>query len=78
MLIKAHWNEEEEMTFKLVNKGPVMENTLKERVDQLIAKSNQEPPPNQRGNPNCPNFDRASYMSSQRQERNLNSNFQEP
>ena len=46
LLIKACWNEEEEMTSKLVNKGSVMGNTLEERVDQLIAKSNQEPPSN--------------------------------
>ena len=46
LLIKERQNEEEEMTSKLVNKGSIMENTLKERVDRLIAKSNQEPPPN--------------------------------
>ena len=46
LLIKACQNEEEEMTSKLVNKGSLMGNTLDERVDQLIAKSNQEPPPN--------------------------------
>ena len=33
LLIKAHQNKEEEMTSKLVNKGSVMGNTLKERVD---------------------------------------------
>ena len=68
LLIKAHRNEEEEMTSKLVNKGLVMGNTLKERVDQLIAKSNQEPPSNQR----------ASYVHSPRPKRNGNSNFQKP
>ena len=78
LLIKAHWNEEEEMTSKLVNKGSVMGNTLEERVDRLTAKSNQELPPNQRGNPNSHNFDGASYMHSQGPERNLNSNFQKP
>ena len=78
LLIKARQNEEEEMTSKLVNKGLVMGNTLDEREDRLIAKSNQEPPPNRRGNPNGHNFDRASYMHSQRPEKNLNSNFQKP
>ena len=33
LLVKAHQNEEEEMTSKLVNKGSVMESTLEERVD---------------------------------------------
>ena len=78
LLIKAHQNKEEEMTSKLVNKGSVMGNTLEERVDWLIAKSNQEPPSNQRGNPNGHSFDRASYVCSQRLKRNLNSNFQKP
>ena len=78
LLLKAHQNEEEEMISKLVNKGSVMGNTLEERVDRLIAKSNQEPPPNQRSNPNSDNFDRDSYTHSQRPERNLNSNFQKP
>ena len=52
LLVKARQNEEEEMTSKLVNKGSVMGNTLEERVDRLIAKSNQELPSNQRGNLN--------------------------
>ena len=78
LLIKAHQNEEEEMTSKLVNKGSVMGNTLEERVDRLIAKSNQEPPSNQRGNLNSHSFDGAPYVCSQRLKRNLNSNFQKP
>ena len=75
LLIKARRNEEEEMTSKLVNKGSVMGNTLEERVDWLIAKSNQEPPSNQRGNPNGHSLNRTSYVCSQRPERNMNSNF---
>ena len=78
LLVKAHQNEEEEMTSKLVNKGSVMGNTLEERVDRLIAKSNQELPSNQTGKPNGHSFDRASYVCNQRPERNLNSNFQKP
>ena len=52
LLVKAHQNEEEKMSSKLVNKGLVMGNTLEERVDRLIAKSNQGPPQYQRGNSN--------------------------
>ena len=66
------------MTSKLVNKGSVMGNTLKERVDQLIAKSNQELPSNQGGNPSSHSTNRASYMRGPRPKRNGNSNFQKP
>ena len=53
LLVKAHRNEEEEMTSKLVNKSAMMDDTLEERVDRLIVKSNQRLPPNPslRGNP---------------------------
>ena len=64
LLVKACRNEEEEMTSKLVNKGSVMENTLEERVDQLIAKSNRELPSNQRGNPSGHSANRAAYVCS--------------
>ena len=66
------------MTSKLVSKGSVMQSTLEERVDQLIAKSSQEPPPNQRGHPNSHGFDRAPKMHNQRSERNSNPFFWEP
>ena len=75
LLVKAHRNEEEEMTSKLVNKSSVMESTLTERVDRLIAKSNQEPSPNQRGNPNSHSFDRAPYTHNRRLKRNPNPNY---
>ena len=78
LLIKARQNEEEEMTSKLVNKGSVMGNTLEERVDQLIAKSNQEPPSSQRSNPSGHSTNRASYVHGPRPKRNGNSNFQKP
>ena len=55
-----------------------MGNTLKERVERLIAKSNQEPPSNQRGNPNSHSLNNTSYVCSQRPERNVNLNFQKP
>ena len=64
LLIKAHRNEEEEMTSNLVNKGSIMGNTLEERVEQLIAKSNQELPSSQRGNLRGHSTDRASYAHS--------------
>ena len=53
LLVKARRNEEEEMASKLVNKSAMMDNTLEERVDRLIVKSNQKLPPNpsSRGNP---------------------------
>ena len=76
LLIKTHWNREEEMTSKLVNKGSIMGNTLEGRVDQLIAKSNQELPSNQRGNPRDHSANRASYVHRPQPERNGNSNFQ--
>ena len=78
LLVKACWKEEEEMTSKLVNKGSVMGNTLEERVDRLIAKSNQELPSNQRGNLSGHSTNRASYVRSPRPERNGNTNFQKP
>ena len=78
LLIKAHWNEEEEMTSKLVNKGSVIGNTLEERMDWLIAKSNQELPSSQRSNPNGHSTNRASYVHGPRPKRNENSDFQKP
>ena len=53
LLVKACRNEEEEMASKLVNKSAVMDETLEERVDRLIVKSNQTLPPDSslRGNP---------------------------
>ena len=46
LLVKAHRNEEEETTSKLVNKSAVADSTLQERVDRLIKKSNQSNQPN--------------------------------
>ena len=78
LLIKVCQNEEEEMTSKLVNKGSVMGNTLEERVDWLIAKSNQEPQSSRRSNQNGHSTSRASYVHGPRPERNRNSNFMKP
>ena len=41
LLVKAHRNEEEETTSKLINKSTVADSTLEERVDRLIERSNQ-------------------------------------
>ena len=45
LLVKAHRNEEEESISQIINKKITMENdsTLEQRVDRLIAKSNQAP-----------------------------------
>ena len=66
LLVKACRNEEEEITSKLVNKGAIMENTLEERVDRLIAKSNQR---------QQLNYERSPSQQNQRQERNTTPNF---
>ena len=80
LLVKACRNEEEEMTSKLVNKSAMMDNTLEERVDRLIVKSNERPPPNPslRGNSdNSHNYGRPLPQWNQRPERNTAPNFQE-
>ena len=46
LLVKAHRNEEEETTSKLINKSAVTDSTLEERVDRLIERSNQSHQPN--------------------------------
>ena len=66
------------MTSKLVNKGSVMENSLKERVDRLIAKSNQGPSLNRGGNPDNRSYGRTPHMHNRSQGRFPNPNFQEP
>ena len=46
LLVKAHRNEEEETTSKLISKSAVSDSTLEERVDRLIERSNQSNQPN--------------------------------
>ena len=41
LLVKAHRNEEEETTFKSVNKSAVADSTLEERVNGLIERSSR-------------------------------------
>ena len=45
LLVKAHRNEEEETTSKLVNKSVVADFTLEERVDRLLERSSQSNQP---------------------------------
>ena len=81
LLVKACRSEEEEMTSKLVNKGAIMEDALEERVDRLIAKSNQRQPLNTsfHGNPdNSHNYGRSPSQQIERPERNTTPNSQEP
>ena len=81
LLVKARRNEEEEMTSKLVNKSAMMDNTLEERVDRLIAKSNQRPSPStssQGNQDNNRNYGRPPLQRNQRPKRNPTPNFQEP
>ena len=54
LLVKAHRNEEEEITSKVVNKNVTVGNnpTLEQRVDSLIAKLNRN-----QASPNSPNRD---------------------
>ena len=40
LLVKAHRNEEEDNTSKLINKSAVAESTLEHKVDKLIERSN--------------------------------------
>ena len=47
LLVKAHRNEEEETTSRVVSKNMIVQDdtTLEQRVDRLIAKSNSNPAP---------------------------------
>ena len=64
VLVKAHRNEEEETTFKLVNKSAVTDYTLEERVDKLIERSNQPSPSPSRDNSH--NYGRPPFQQNQR------------
>ena len=66
------------MSSKLVNKGSMMGNTLKERVDRLRSKSNQGPPQYRRGNLSGHNYEGNSYPRTQRFEKFQDPNSQEP
>ena len=42
LLVKAHRNEEEDTTSKLLSKSAVANSTLENRVDRLIERSNNQ------------------------------------
>ena len=70
LLVKAHRNEEEETTSKLISKSAVADSTLEERVDRLIERSNQSNQPNtglSRDNrDNSHNYGRPPFQPNQR------------
>ena len=70
LLVKAHRNEEEETTSKLVNKSTVADSTLEEGVDRLIERSNQpnqpNPGPSRDTRDNSHNYGRPPFQQNQR------------
>ena len=69
LLVKAHRNEEEETTSKLINKSAVTDSTLEERVNRLIERSNQSHQPNMGLNrdnrDNSHNYGRLPFQQNQ-------------
>ena len=70
LLVRAHRNEEEETTSKLVSKSAVADSTLEERVDRLIVRSNQSnqpsPGPSQDNKDNSHNYGRPPFQQNWR------------
>ena len=70
LLVKAHRNEQEETTSKLVNKSAVANSTLEERVDRSIERSNQpnqpNPGPNRDTRDNSHIYGRPPFQQNQR------------
>ena len=69
LLVKAHRNEEEETTSKVVSKNVTVghDSTLEQRVDNLIAKSNSNPaPPNPTNRDNSHNYGHPPFQSNPR------------
>ena len=66
LLVKAHRNEEEDTTSRVVNKGSSIETegTLGERVDRLIARATQAP-----NRDNNHNYGRLPFQANQRFQR---------
>ena len=72
LLVRAHRNEEEETTSKIISKNVTVgyDSTLEQRIDNLIVKSNSNPaPPNltNRDN-NCP-YGHPPFQSNSRPKR---------
>ena len=69
LLVKAHRNEEEETTSKLINKSAVTESTLGERDDRLIEKTNlfhqPNPGPSKDNRDNGQNYGRPPFQQNQ-------------
>ena len=70
LLVKAHRNEEEDTTSKLLNKSAVTDSTLEERVDRLIERSNQlnqpNPSPSRDNRDNSHNYGKPPFQQDQR------------
>ena len=69
LLVKAHRNEEEDTTSKVVNKNVIVndDSTLEQRVDRLIAKSNIiQNLPSTSNRDNSQNYGRPPFQSGQR------------
>ena len=70
--MKAHRNEEEETTSKVVSKNVTVghDSTLEQRVDNLIAKSNSNPTPlNPTNGDNSHHYGRPPFQSGSRPKR---------
>ena len=70
LLVKAHRNEEEDTTSKLLSKSAVTDSTLEDRVDRLIERTNQPNRPNSNSNRigknNSHNYERPPFQQNQR------------
>ena len=69
LLVKAHRNEEEEITSKIVSKNVTVghDSTLEQRVDNLIAKSSSNPaPPNPTNGDNNHPYGHPPFQSNSR------------
>ena len=81
LLVKAHRNEEETSS-KLVCKSAVANSTLEERVDRLIAKSNQANQPcpglSRENRDNSCNYGRHPFQPNQRSRGDFTNNPHQP
>ena len=68
LLVKAHRNEEEDTTSKLLSKSAVTDSTLEDRVDRLIEKSNNQfnSNPNMINQDTSHNYRKPPFQQSQR------------
>ena len=69
LLVKAHRNEEEETTSKIVSKNVTIghDSALEQRVDSLIAKASSNPaPPNPTNGDNNRSYDCPPFQTNSR------------